>query len=73
MLHHNMIKIIDLGFSKILSEEGLTQTPVGTSTTMAPEIMRKEKYGLRADIWSLRIIFYEMLFGKPPYKPGRVA
>ena len=36
MLHNNVIKIIDMGFSKVLVGDGLTQTPLGTITTMAP-------------------------------------
>ena len=31
--------------------------------------MRKEKYGLKADIWSLGVIFYEMIYGILPYEP----
>ena len=36
---------------------------------MAPEVMRKQKYGLKADIWSIGIIFYEMVYGRIPYEP----
>ena len=31
--------------------------------------MRKQKYGLKADIWSIGIIFYEMVYGRIPYEP----
>ena len=71
MIHNNMIKIIDMGFSKVLTGDGLTQTPLGTITTMAPQVIIKEKYGLKADIWSLGIIFYEMIFGSLPFKPAK--
>ena len=69
MLHNGIIKIIDLGFSKMLDEEGLTETPLGTITTMAPEIITRQKYGLKADIWSIGVIFYEMIYGVLPYAP----
>lgn len=31
--------------------------------------MKKERYGLKADIWSIGIVFYEMIYGKLPYEP----
>ena len=33
---------------------------LGTITTMAPEVMRKQPYGLKADIWSIGVIFFQM-------------
>ena len=45
----------------------MKQTTLGTITTMAPEVMKKEAYGLKADIWSIGIIFFQMIFGKVPY------
>ena len=71
MIHNGIVKIIDLGSSKLLSGDGLTKTPLGTITTMAPEVIIKEKYGLKADIWSIGIIFYEMLYGTVPYRPAK--
>ena len=71
MIHNGIIKIIDLGFSKLLTGDGLTKTPLGTITTMAPEVIIKERYGLKADIWSIGVIFYEMLYGTLPYRPAK--
>ncbi len=30
--------------------------------------MHKEKYGLKADIWSLGVIFFQLIFGRNPFK-----
>lgn len=35
---------------------------------MAPEVLSGNKYNYKADIWSVGISFYEMLFGDPPFK-----
>jgi serine/threonine protein kinase len=34
---------------------------------MAPEIVRREGYDYRVDIWALGIVFYEMLFQVTPF------
>ena len=60
MFHNQILKIVDLGFSKALpSGDGVQYgTTLGTIITMAPEVMKKQKYGLKADIWSIGIILY---------------
>jgi len=59
------VKIGDLGFSKQVSL--ITSTKLGTFLYMAPEMMSKNLYDDRVDLYSLGCIFYEMLFGVPPY------
>ena len=34
---------------------------------MAPEVLSGLKYGMEADVYSLGVIFYQMLFGEYPY------
>lgn len=70
MSHNGIYKIVDLGFAKMLPPDSIAMgTVLGTIITMAPEVMRREKYGLKADIWSIGVIFYEMLYGRLPYEP----
>lgn len=38
----------------------------GTPLLMAPEIIFNKPYGIKVDIWSLGMLFYQMLFGKLP-------
>jgi len=35
---------------------------------MAPQILARKPYGIKCDIWSLGVIFHEMLFGEVPFK-----
>lgn len=40
---------------------------LGTKVTMAPEVIERKGYGFSADIWSLGVVFYQMLYGNYPY------
>ena len=72
------VKIADFGLAKLLGQEqadhGLTQTHqvMGTLRYMAPEQMEGSKeVDHRADIFSLGVVFYELLTGQLPI--GRFA
>lgn len=65
------IKVADFGLSKriqITGSEGESNVSsyCGTPYWMAPEVIRAERYGRRADIWSLGCTSVEMLTGSPP-------
>lgn len=40
----------------------------GTPLNMAPEILEKKLYNVKADIWSLGVILFELITGFPPFK-----
>jgi serine/threonine-protein kinase ULK/ATG1 len=40
---------------------------------MAPEILAGQDYDNKVDIWSVGTVFYEMLFGKPPFTAENIA
>ena len=64
-----VLKISDFGFAKQLnSQESMAETMCGTPYYMAPEIMNNEKYTAKADLWSVGIIMFEMIYGKYPFR-----
>jgi serine/threonine protein kinase/tetratricopeptide (TPR) repeat protein len=63
------VYVMDFGIARSAYLPGMTQTGmlIGTPEYMSPEQGRGEKLTERSDIFSLGIIFYEMLIGKSPY------
>ena len=61
------LMIADLGF--VTREMGRLTTYCGSIAYVSPEVLRKQPYhGKPADVWSMGIILYAMLFGKLPFK-----
>ena len=61
------VKIADLGFARELSFNELSETICGTPLVMAPEVLNGKRYNHKADVWSLGIVFFEMIAGFTPF------
>src|SRR5262249_36848119 len=63
------VYVMDFGIARSAYLPGMTQTGalIGTPEYMSPEQGRGEKLDERSDIFSLGVIFYEILTGKSPY------
>ncbi len=69
-----LLKIVDFGVAAAHSsgDTQLTKTGyvIGSPKYMAPEQILGKKVDVRADIYSLGVMMYEMLTGQPPYSRG---
>jgi serine/threonine protein kinase len=68
-MHNDQIIIGDFGFAK--SGVEVTNTKLGSPLTMAPELLfvndDETTYNSKADLWSIGVVFYQLLFGTPPF------
>lgn len=63
------VKLADFGIAKMDLGRDLTRdgTLVGTATYLAPEQLRGGPVDGRADIYSLAVVLYEAVCGRPPF------
>lgn len=62
------LKLIDFGFSRILGGDDETlDMPCGTLHYTSPEVLSR-KYTSKCDMWSLGVICYMLLVGRPPFR-----
>lgn len=73
-MHHNgVFKITDFGFAKKIHVDSTMNSLVGTPLYMAPQILKRLPYTSKSDIWSLGLIFYEMIFRVTPWHSTNVV
>ena len=63
----NKLKLSDFGFARYFEKNTLVETLCGSPMYMAPEIMKHREYTNKSDLWSVGIIIYETLTGRPPF------
>jgi len=54
-------KLGDFGIAKEKSSDAMSMTAIGTFKYIAPEVVKREKYGQTVDIYSLGIVLYRLL------------
>ncbi len=71
MTMQGLVKIADFGIVKVMGESSLTMTgqAVGTPSYVSPEQGRGQvDIDQRADLYSLGVVFYELICGKKPFE-----
>jgi len=70
--HNGILKIADFGATLMLSgQKTMTEDGKqiqGTPYWMAPEVIKQEQYGRKADVWSLGMTVVEMATAKHPWQ-----
>jgi len=67
-----LVKLADFGFATPCDNDanhgmGSLRTQCGTSSYVAPEVLNRQYYGTKSDMWSAGIILYILLGGYPPF------
>mmetsp|Transcript_96330 Transcript_96330/g.132515 ORF Transcript_96330/g.132515 Transcript_96330/m.132515 type:complete len:232 (+) Transcript_96330:265-960(+) len=62
----SFIKLIDFGLAKRVCKNEVMNAPNGTPYYIAPEVL-KGSYTTQCDNWSMGVVMFIMLSGKPPF------
>ena len=61
------IKIADMGFATVVPKK-LLDTPCGSPSYVAPEVLKGRAYGEQVDCWSLGVVTFVLLCGYGPFQ-----
>ena len=68
VLKNGSVKVADFGIARVMSESNtLTREALGSVHYISPEQAKGGRVDNRSDIYSLGVVMYEMMTGRPPY------
>ena len=68
VLKNGSVKVMDFGIARVMNKSNtLTKEALGSVHYISPEQARGSYTDNRSDIYSLGVVMYEMMTGRPPY------
>ena len=68
VLKNGSVKVTDFGIARIMSKGNtLTKEALGSVHYISPEQAKGSRVDNRSDLYSLGVVMYEMMTGRPPY------
>lgn len=69
LIANGRLKISDFGFARNLDngDNTILKSVVGTPLYMSPQILNHQLYTNKSDLWSVGLIYYEMIHGYTPW------
>lgn len=69
VLKNGSVKVTDFGIARLMSKgDTLTKEALGSVHYISPEQAKGGRVDDRSDIYSLGVVMYEMMAGRPPYE-----
>ena len=70
---HMTLKVGDFGLAAQVFYQGeRKRTVCGTPNYLAPEVLESQGHSYEVDYWSIGVILYTMLNGRPPFESSEV-